>query len=225
MEAQQQEEETKTFKMGGSADENPGLQPERVLGLNVDKLDERIISPQKLKDIFDQMTEIDTNPQAKSSQKFQEQLEEMERKNTNKKSGQITIKTVRRGRVRRIDDEMFDTDQAGRIQMRDKRFVQYEGQKYDKEDFSDFKVREDGKEIKIKTYWQPTDPKFGSKGAVFFLHGTHDYAGRYSWMARNFASQGYDFFAIDARGHGHSEGKRGYFGGVERSCILPTRHP
>lgn len=102
--------------------------------------------------------------------------------------------------------------------MRDKRYIQYEGQKYDKEDFSDFRVREDGKEIKIKTYWQPTDPKFGSKGAVFFLHGIHDYAGRHSRMARNFANQGYDFFAIDMRGHGHSEGKRGFFESYEQLC-------
>ena len=74
--------------MGGAAPEQDQQKPpERILGASIDKLDERIISPQKLKDIFDKMTEIDTNPQAKSSQKFQEQLEEMERKNQNKKSG------------------------------------------------------------------------------------------------------------------------------------------
>lgn len=66
-------EETKTFKMESNTDENNNQgQPEKVLGANIDKLDERIISPQKLKDIFDQMTEIDTNPHAKSSLKFQE---------------------------------------------------------------------------------------------------------------------------------------------------------
>jgi len=32
------------------------------MGVNIDKLDSRIISPQKVKDIFDKMTEIDTNP-------------------------------------------------------------------------------------------------------------------------------------------------------------------
>ena len=36
--------------------------------------DERIISPKKLKDLFDKMTEIDTNPMGRASRQFQEQI-------------------------------------------------------------------------------------------------------------------------------------------------------
>ena len=51
-----------------------------------DRFDERnILSPEKLKDIFDKMTEIDTNPRAKASKEFHQQVEEMERKNTHKR--------------------------------------------------------------------------------------------------------------------------------------------
>ena len=58
------EEETKSFNVNQS--QNPE-KSDRTLGVKVDELDERIVSPQKLKDIFDKMTEIDTNPNAKSS--------------------------------------------------------------------------------------------------------------------------------------------------------------
>jgi hypothetical protein len=49
--------------------------------VKVDQIDERIVSPQKLKDIFDKMTEIDTNPEGKSSQEFSKKMEELERSN------------------------------------------------------------------------------------------------------------------------------------------------
>ena len=32
--------------------------------------DQRIINPKKLKDMFDKMTEIDTNPRSRSAQEF-----------------------------------------------------------------------------------------------------------------------------------------------------------
>ena len=38
--------------------------------------DERIISPQKLKDLFDKMTEIDTNPRGRASKEFQDKMSE-----------------------------------------------------------------------------------------------------------------------------------------------------
>ena len=54
-------------------------------GVDVKNLDERIISPDTLKDIFDKMTIIDTNPADSSSVAFEKGLEQMERKNTAKK--------------------------------------------------------------------------------------------------------------------------------------------
>ena len=115
----QQEESTKSFEMGTPE------QDEKTLGVQVDKLDERIVSPQKLKDIFDKMTEIDTNPRAKSSLEFSQKMEELERNNQYKKQGQITIKTIRRGRVRGVSQEKFETDSTGRVKMLDKRIIRY----------------------------------------------------------------------------------------------------
>jgi len=48
------------------------------------------------------MTEIDTNPNSSSSKKFDDKLQEMERKNAQKREGIITIKTMRRGKVRNV---------------------------------------------------------------------------------------------------------------------------
>jgi hypothetical protein len=43
--------------------------------------EEKFISPSKLKDIFDKMTEIDTDPNSPKSQQYFKQLEEAERTN------------------------------------------------------------------------------------------------------------------------------------------------
>jgi hypothetical protein len=95
------------------------------VNVSIEKLDERLISPDKIKDIFDKMTVIDTNPSDRSSVKFEQGMQEMERKNTQKRSGIITIKTMRKGRVSRVSDERFETDSTGRIQMMDKRYIRF----------------------------------------------------------------------------------------------------
>ena len=95
------------------------------MNVSIEKLDERLISPDKIKDIFDKMTVIDTNPRDRSSIKFEEGMQEMERKNAKKSSGIITIKTMRKGRISRVSDERFETDSTGRIQMMDKRYIRY----------------------------------------------------------------------------------------------------
>ena len=68
------------------------------------------MSPQRLKDIFDKMTEIDTNPTSKASLAFKKQLEELEGAKTPARQGEITIKTIRRGRVRNTSKERFELD-------------------------------------------------------------------------------------------------------------------
>lgn len=46
-----------------------------------------IVSPDKLKDIFDKMTEIETNPNSRTAREFESKMMEMEKKNTNKRQG------------------------------------------------------------------------------------------------------------------------------------------
>lgn len=80
--------------------------------------------------------------------------------------------------------------------------------------FVDLEVKEGSNSIRLANYRlrASSGPK---KGTVFFIHGITDYAGRYGFLARKFADEGYDFVCMDQRGHGRSEGMRGYFESIE----------
>ena len=45
------------------------------------------------------------------------------------------------------------------------------------------------------------------KGVVLLVHGFMDNAGRYAHIAKAIAEKGYDFYGMDQRGHGKSEGR------------------
>jgi len=63
-----------------------------------------------MKEAFDKMVEIDSDPHSKRAQDYYQKLEELERKNPNKKKGQIIIKTMKRGRTvseHKIEDGKF----------------------------------------------------------------------------------------------------------------------
>ncbi|MBK6610641.1 MAG: alpha/beta hydrolase [Sphingobacteriales bacterium] len=65
---------------------------------------------------------------------------------------------------------------------------------------------------KVLTYaqtWQPEN-NLPLKGAVCLIHGLGEHGGRYEHVARFFADNGYATLAVDLRGHGRSEGKRGH---------------
>ena len=49
--------------------------------------------------MFDKMVEIDSDPNSKRAQEYYSKLEEIERKNPNRKKTQIIIKTMKRGRT------------------------------------------------------------------------------------------------------------------------------
>lgn len=66
---------------------------------------------------------------------------------------------------------------------------------------------EDGLKLHIES-WLPVQQ---SKAAVIMLHGAAEHIGRYAHVAAHFAAQGYAVHGYDQRGHGKSEGKRGYF--------------
>lgn len=48
------------------------------------------------------------------------------------------------------------------------------------------------------------------KAAVIFVHGICEHLGRYDYVKDKFNDNGYNVYRYDARGHGKSEGKRGY---------------
>ena len=59
----------------------------------------KLLNLDKMKDVFDKMTKIDSDPKSKLAQDFYAKLEKLEQTNPNKKSGQITIKTMKRNRT------------------------------------------------------------------------------------------------------------------------------
>ena len=52
------------------------------------------------------MNEIESNPDSPHAKEYYKKLEEMERRNPNKKRGQIIIKTMKKGRI--VKTEKYD---------------------------------------------------------------------------------------------------------------------
>ena len=55
--------------------------------------------------------------------------------------------------------------------------------------------------------WFPAEPVVAS---VLLIHGLGEHSGRYQHVAEFFLQSGFAVFAIDLRGHGHSDGQRGH---------------
>ncbi len=53
-------------------------------------------------------------------------------------------------------------------------------------------------------------PTAGARLTFALVHGLGEHAGRYDRFARGMAAHGMATFALDLRGHGHSEGRRGH---------------
>ncbi|HSH04956.1 MAG TPA: alpha/beta fold hydrolase, partial [Anaerolineae bacterium] len=62
----------------------------------------------------------------------------------------------------------------------------------------------------VKLYTQYWEPDGSPKGVVCLVHGIGEHGGRYGHVGEAFAEAGYVLWSYDARGHGQSEGARGY---------------
>ena len=71
--------------------------------------------------------------------------------------------------------------------------------------------------VKLQNYRYPANTSVTRKGIVTFTHGYGDYMGRYAFMAKKIAAEGYDVVGMDHRGFGLSEGRRGI---VEKKEVL-----
>jgi alpha-beta hydrolase superfamily lysophospholipase len=69
------------------------------------------------------------------------------------------------------------------------------------EDIVEFKFKD---KYKIKTFHYPAQGS--AKGKIFFNHGFGDRGGKYAFLARKFAENGFDFFTFDNASFGQSEG-------------------
>ena len=72
--------------------------------------------------------------------------------------------------------------------------------------YHEFELRStDGLTLKGRD-WRPEGEV---RSAICFIHGLGDHSGRYSHLAGHLNRSGHAFLAVDLRGHGRSEGKRG----------------
>ena len=72
----------------------------------------------------------------------------------------------------------------------------------------------DGHEL----FWQSWVPADGEiHGNIALMHGFGEHSTRYHHVASAFCRLGYGVFAIDARGHGRSSGKRGFIESFQQS--------
>lgn len=70
--------------------------------------------------------------------------------------------------------------------------------------------------FKIHTInWQP-ETETSPKAVVILVHGIAEHSGRYAHVAEKLVNEGYVVYSFDHRGHGHSEGVRGYFDSFEQ---------
>jgi acylglycerol lipase len=72
---------------------------------------------------------------------------------------------------------------------------------------------EGGREL----YWQAWLPEGEAKAVVVIAHGASEHGGRYRYVVERLVPEGYAVYAIDHRGHGHSEGRRGQ---IERMRLV-----
>ncbi len=68
-------------------------------------------------------------------------------------------------------------------------------------------ISHDGQEIFFR-YWPSLSAS--PKGAILLLHRGHEHSGRVAHIADELGLDDYSFYAWDARGHGRTEGPRGY---------------
>jgi len=62
----------------------------------------------------------------------------------------------------------------------------------------------------IMLYGQSWMPDQQPSAVINYIHGFKDHSGRFQKWATRFTQNGYGVIAVDLRGHGYSEGRRGY---------------
>lgn len=67
-------------------------------------------------------------------------------------------------------------------------------------------------------YWQGWVPDDEPAGIVVISHGFAEHSGRYAHVAERLATEGYACYAVDHRGHGQSEGRRGNLNRMSEVC-------
>lgn len=80
--------------------------------------------------------------------------------------------------------------------------------KFPIENFIKLKSTQKGKEINLQTYKYPAQGEL--RGIVYLLHGLYEHSNSNANVARILSEQGFEVLSFDLRGHGKSEGIRGF---------------
>jgi acylglycerol lipase len=67
-------------------------------------------------------------------------------------------------------------------------------------------------ELALALYWRAWLPTAQPRAVVAIAHGVFEHSGRYAHVAERLARAGFAIYALDHRGHGRSEGRRGNIG-------------
>ena len=67
-----------------------------------------------------------------------------------------------------------------------------------------------------RIYWQCWLPEESPRAVVVIAHGAGEHSGRYTHVAARLVSEGYAVYALDHRGHGHSEGRRAQIDRIDK---------
>ena len=89
--------------------------------------------------------------------------------------------------------------------------MQFDHLSYPVENFVDVQIEHDGQTLTLANFHFPSEIARDSpdyQGILFYVHGYSDNSSRQINLAINFAKKGFDFFSMDHRGHGQSEGYR-----------------
>lgn len=63
----------------------------------------------------------------------------------------------------------------------------------------------------LRLFWQSHGPaSVAPKAQIFLLHGYAEHLGRHLELAESLSGEGYSVHALDCRGHGQSDGRRGH---------------
>jgi alpha-beta hydrolase superfamily lysophospholipase len=83
--------------------------------------------------------------------------------------------------------------------------------KFPVENFVSLFSTQKSKKIKLQTYKYPAKSNSQDfKGLVYLIHGLYEHANSNANIAKILSEQGYEVLSFDLRGHGKSEGIRGY---------------
>jgi len=132
-------------------------------------------------------------------------MEELERKNPNKRKTQVFIKTMNRGRI--VSNEKRTLGSGS-----DADGLRHNAYNYLQHSFPEENYLS---EFPLHHYRFPTEGP--SNAIAFFFHDQSRYCGKYAHVAEKLAARGIEVVGFDLPGHGkNKDSPRGYFGTYEK---------